>query len=63
MLKLPFLFLDETITSLDRSTTSDVADVLYRFAQDFSTKLYIITHSLQIQQMHIWDKEVILSLK
>jgi DNA repair exonuclease SbcCD ATPase subunit len=62
MLQLPFLFLDETITSLDTITTSHVADVLHRFAQQFSTKLYIITHAPQIQEMHIWDKEIQLAL-
>lgn len=58
MLQLPFLFLDETITSLDAITTSHVADVLHRFVEHFTTKLYVITHASQIQDMPIWDKEI-----
>ena len=58
MMKLTFLFLDETITSLDSLTTADVADVLHRFVQDNDMKFYVVTHALQIQEIPIRDSEL-----
>lgn len=58
LMKLPFLFLDETITSLDTATTADVAWVLDRFVQSYNIKFYVVTHAPQIQEMPIWDKEI-----
>lgn len=59
-MKLPFLFLDETITSLDAATTADVADVLHRFVQAYDIKFYVVTHAPQIQEMSIREREITL---
>jgi ABC-type lipoprotein export system ATPase subunit len=57
-MKLTFLFLDETITSLDALTTADVADVLHHFVQDNDMKFYVVTHAPQIQEIPIRDAEL-----
>jgi len=49
------LFLDETINNLDTETVAWVADMLTDFVKQHQLKLYVVTHSLQIQDMWIWD--------
>jgi len=55
IMKGSFLFLDETITSMDAGTIGKVADVLEEFVQQQEIKFYVVTHSPQIQDMDIWD--------
>lgn len=54
------LFLDETINNLDRETVGRVADMLTDFVKQHDCKLYVVTHSPQIQEMAIWDDIVAL---
>lgn len=58
MIKSDFLFLDETINNLDFNTVWKVWDMLEDFIRKNELKLYIVTHSKQIQQMNIWDQIV-----
>lgn len=58
MLRSSFLFLDETITSLDADAIAKVADVLENYVTFTSVKLYVVTHAQQIQDMSIRDKQV-----
>lgn len=55
IMKWKFLFLDETITSLDAETISKVANVLEEFVKQQAMKFYVVTHSSQIQEMTIRD--------
>jgi len=52
--------LDETINNLDRETVGRVADMLTDFVKQHDCKLYVVTHSPQIQEMAIWDDIVAL---
>jgi ABC-type lipoprotein export system ATPase subunit len=54
------LFLDETINNLDTDTVSRVATMLEDFVRQREVKLYVVTHSPQIQQMNIRDGVVML---
>jgi DNA repair exonuclease SbcCD ATPase subunit len=54
------LFLDETINNLDTDTVSRVATMLEDFVRQRDVKLYVVTHSPQIQQMNIWDSVITL---
>lgn len=50
-----FLFLDETITSLDASAVWRVWTLLKQFVKKNAMKLYVVTHAQQIQEMDLWD--------
>lgn len=50
--------LDETINNLDTHTISQVAEVLEEFVTLQDIKFYVVTHSLQIQEMDIWSSVV-----
>lgn len=63
MMKGNFLFLDETITSMDAMTIAKVADVLEDFVRQHEMKFYVVTHSPQIQDMAIWDEIISLEEK
>ncbi len=52
------LFLDETINNLDEDTVSKVSSVIENFIKQQNLKMYVVTHSKQIQQMNIWDGEI-----
>jgi ABC-type lipoprotein export system ATPase subunit len=54
-MKSEFLFLDETINNLDAETVGRVADLFNNFVKKNVKKLYIVTHSQQIQDMDIWS--------
>ena len=54
----PILFLDETINNLDQDTVGKVADMLENFTKQRNMKFYTVTHSQQIQEMHIWDETI-----
>jgi DNA repair exonuclease SbcCD ATPase subunit len=54
----PILFLDETINNLDQDTVWKVADMLENFTKQRNMKFYTVTHSQQIQEMHIWDETI-----
>lgn len=53
-----FLFLDETITSLDASAVWRVWDLIKQFVQKSNMKLYVVTHAQQIQDMDLWEEVV-----
>ena len=58
MMHSPFLFLDETMTSMDAETIQKVAEVLKWFVERKQTKLYVVTHSPAIQDMTIRDSVI-----
>ena len=53
--KSSMLFLDETINNLDYDTVAKVSAVIEDFVKMQNLKMYVVTHSKQIQQMNIWD--------
>lgn len=55
-----FLFLDETINNLDASAIAKVAELLQDFVMIHPIKLFIVTHSSQIQSMNIWTDIIVL---
>ena len=57
-MKSTFLFLDETITSLDSSAVSRVGELIKQFVHKNNMKLYVVTHAQQIQEMDLWDEVV-----
>jgi DNA repair exonuclease SbcCD ATPase subunit len=59
-MKNKMLFLDETINSLDAEAVGRVADMIKDFVEFSNTKLYVVTHSKQIQDMDIWDDVILL---
>ncbi len=59
-MKNKMLFLDETINSLDAEAIGKVADMIKDFVEFTNTKLYVVTHSKQIQDMDIWDEIILL---
>lgn len=54
------LFLDETINNIDHDTISNVAEMLEDYIKSNDISLYLVTHSLQLQAMNIWDKVILL---
>ena len=58
LFKSTYLMLDETINNLDTHTISQVAEVLEEFVTLQDIKFYVVTHSLQIQEMDIWSSVV-----
>jgi len=55
-----FLLLDETINNIDQTTTSQVAELLTDFVTQYNLTLYTVTHSTQVQNMHIRDQTILL---
>lgn len=55
LVRAKFLFLDETINSLDPDAVSKVSSMLQDFVKQYSLSFYVVTHSQQIQEMNIWD--------
>ncbi len=56
ILNARFLFLDETINNLDIDSIGRVARMLKHFLEKSPIKkFYVVTHSVQIQSMDIWD--------
>jgi DNA repair exonuclease SbcCD ATPase subunit len=53
-----FLFLDETITSLDAEAVARIGRLLESYMAKRETKLLLVTHASQIQQMEMWDRVV-----
>lgn len=53
-----FLFLDETITSLDASAVGRVWELLKNFVHQTMIKLYVVTHAQQIQDMDLRTKTI-----
>lgn len=58
MMRVKFLFLDETINNLDNDTVGRVSELIEDFVAANDLKFYVVTHSEQIQQMDIWDETV-----
>ena len=58
MFRSKFLFLDETITSLDPDTVSRVAEMIHEFVRAHEMKFYVVTHAEKIQEMSIWDRVI-----
>jgi len=58
MMRVKFLFLDETINNLDNDTVGRVSELIEDFVASNDIKFYVVTHSEQIQQMDIWDQIV-----
>lgn len=56
--KSSMLFLDETINNLDEHTVAKVSSVIENFIKQQDIKMYVVTHSKQIQQMNIRDWEI-----
>lgn len=59
-LQVKFLFLDETINSLDIESIWKVSSLIKEFVENKNLKFYIVTHSPEIQQMNIWDEIITL---
>lgn len=55
-----FIFLDETINNLDSTSIAKVAELLQDFVMIHPIKLFIVTHSSQIQSMNIWTDIILL---
>lgn len=55
-----FLFLDETITSLDNEAVARIGRLLESYMSKRDTKLLLITHASQIQEMEMRDRVVTL---
>lgn len=53
-----FLFLDETITSLDNEAVARIGRLLENAMKARETKLLLVTHAQQIQQMEMWERVV-----
>lgn len=53
-----FLFLDETITSLDGEAVARIGRLLESYMKKRETKLLLVTHASQIQGMEMWDRIV-----
>jgi ABC-type multidrug transport system ATPase subunit len=53
-----FLFLDETITSLDTEAVARIGRLLESYMKKRQTKLLLVTHASQIQEMEMWDRVV-----
>ena len=58
MMQSKLLFLDESMTSMDKHTIDHIVRVLQHFVEKRDMKLYIVTHSHQIQHMDIWERVV-----
>ena len=56
MMRVKFLFLDETINNLDEDAVGRVSGLLEDFLKTNSMKFFVVTHSQQIQSLDIWDK-------
>jgi ABC-type lipoprotein export system ATPase subunit len=52
------LFLDETITSLDTEAVARIGRLLESYMKKRQTKLLLVTHASQIQEMEMWDRVV-----
>lgn len=52
------LLLDETINNIDQTTVSRVTELLTDFVRHYKLKLYVVTHSEQIQAMSIWTHTI-----
>lgn len=55
MMRLKFLFLDETINNLDFSTVGKLAETIENFVYYQDIKFFVVTHSRQIKEMNIWN--------
>lgn len=53
-----FLFLDETITSLDAEAVARIWRLLESYMKKRDTKLLLVTHASQIQEMEMWERVV-----
>ncbi len=58
LMKSSFLFLDETITSLDAWAVWRVWELIKQFVQKTTMKLYVVTHASEIQDMDLWEEIV-----
>jgi ABC-type lipoprotein export system ATPase subunit len=59
-LKVPCLLLDETINNLDQQAVGQISQLLESFVKKQRMKLYVVTHSSQIQDLSIWDETIAL---
>jgi DNA repair exonuclease SbcCD ATPase subunit len=53
-----FLFLDETINSLDNEAIARVAVLLEEFIKKQQLHFFVVTHATQIQEMDFWQRIV-----
>ena len=58
LMHVQFMFLDETVNNLDADAISRVASVLEDYVTGTQLKLYIVTHSPQIQSLPVRDKRI-----